>query len=72
MCDKKAALVTIADHNMLFRLLNKQDRPNALDEVDATDRLNLAQVVNKNRSPCRVVSTWAKARLSGGIFNFDA
>lgn len=35
-------------------LANKQDKPDALDEVDICEMLNLETVVNSNKCPCRI------------------
>lgn len=37
-----------------FRLANKQDKENALDELDIVDQLNVEDVVNRYRCPTRV------------------
>lgn len=44
----------------ILLFLNKQDIDGALDEVEASEKLNLASVVNKNKCPCRVVSILMK------------
>ena len=41
---------------IVYRLANKQDKSGALDEVDICDQLNLEELVNKFKTPCRVVS----------------
>ncbi|XP_076466736.1 uncharacterized protein LOC143297986 [Babylonia areolata] len=38
----------------LLLLANKQDKPDALDEVDICEMLNLESVVNSNKCPCRI------------------
>lgn len=35
-------------------LANKQDKPGAMDEVDICEGLNLEELVNRNKCPCRV------------------
>ncbi|KAK7503066.1 hypothetical protein BaRGS_00005692 [Batillaria attramentaria] len=35
-------------------LANKQDKPEALDEVDLCEQLNLEVIVNTNKCPCRI------------------
>lgn len=37
------------------RLANKQDKPNALDEVDICEQLGVESAVNANKCPCRMV-----------------
>ena len=37
-------------------LANKQDKEGALDEIDLCERLNLENMVNHFKCPCRVVS----------------
>ena len=43
--------------SLYFRLANKQDLHGAMDELDVCQQLNLEEVVNLNKCPCRVVST---------------
>jgi ADP-ribosylation factor-like protein 13B len=38
----------------IFSLANKQDRDEALDELDIVDRLNVEAVVNQYRCPTKV------------------
>nr|KAG5710927.1 hypothetical protein BaRGS_013661 [Batillaria attramentaria] len=38
-------------------LANKQDKPEALDEVDLCEQLNLEVIVNTNKCPCRIEAT---------------
>lgn len=38
----------------VFSYMNKQDLPNAMDEVEATEKLQLDVTVNRNKSACRV------------------
>ncbi|CAH1798258.1 unnamed protein product [Owenia fusiformis] len=49
---------TLADRRITGKpvliLANKQDKVNALDEAELTEKLNLEQVVNENKCPCRV------------------
>ena len=47
----------------IHRLANKQDKPEALDEVDICELLNLETVVNTNKCPCRIVSHTCLCRL---------
>ena len=39
-----------------FSLANKQDQEGALDEIDVCDQLNLEDIVNECKCPCKVVS----------------
>ncbi|PVD28135.1 hypothetical protein C0Q70_10720 [Pomacea canaliculata] len=41
-------------------LANKQDKPNALDEVDICEQLGVESAVNANKCPCRMeaISAW--------------
>jgi hypothetical protein len=41
---------------MFDRLANKQDVEGALDEEDVIDALQLEELANQFKSPCRVVS----------------
>uniref|UniRef100_A0A914XS89 ADP-ribosylation factor-like protein 13B n=1 Tax=Plectus sambesii TaxID=2011161 RepID=A0A914XS89_9BILA len=59
MTENKTLLLNmIKDVNMqgkpILLLLNKQDKPGALDEVDAAEQLDLSNAVNRYKSPCRV------------------
>ncbi|KAK3097336.1 hypothetical protein FSP39_008790, partial [Pinctada imbricata] len=38
----------------ILLLANKQDKENAMDEVDICEQLNLENLVNKNKCPCRI------------------
>ena len=51
-----SAAMCLCDCCPLHRLANKQDKPEALDEVDICELLNLESVVNSNKCPCRIVS----------------
>ena len=48
-------LVISIKPNIIFRLANKQDIPNAMDEVDLCEKLSLEAVVNANKCPCKMV-----------------
>ena len=41
----------------IFSLANKHDVDSALDEVDVCEQLDLEEMVNESKCPCRVVST---------------
>jgi hypothetical protein len=41
---------------MNFRLANKQDQPNSLDESEIVQHLNVEELVNRFQIPCRIVS----------------
>lgn len=43
-------------HVFYIRLANKQDSSEAVDEVEICESLNVEEVVNQYKCPCRVVS----------------
>lgn len=57
--NKSLLLNMIKNENMqgkpILLLLNKQDKPGAVDEVDVAERLDLSNAVNRYKSPCRIV-----------------
>lgn len=61
--NKTLLLNMIKNENMqgkpILLLLNKQDQPGAVDEVDAAERLDLSDAVNRYKSPCRIVRNYS-------------
>jgi hypothetical protein len=43
-----------------FRLGNKQDKSNALDESEIVQLLDIEEIVNHTKTPCRVVRVFVK------------
>jgi hypothetical protein len=44
------------NNKFLFRLANKQELPNSMDESEIVQYLNVEELVNKFQIPCRIVS----------------
>ena len=47
---------------------NKQDLPNALDESEIVQHLNVEELVNKNHIPCRIVRFSLASNIKTRIF----
>ena len=54
--EKKKKKKLILPIFLCFSLANKQDQEGALDEIDVCDQLNLEDIVNECKCPCKVVS----------------